>query len=98
MAKNITSVTWSSEDLPAGLSINANTGVISGTPTVDPGGYRPTVKVVTNYGSDSKEIRILVGIPEDWKPIITPNQTVSATADEAMTPYTVTGTNVTLTA
>ena len=95
MAKKITSVTWESSDLPSGLSINASTGVISGTPNVDPGTYTPTVKVTTNYGSDSKKITINVAIPESWKPVIDANQTINATAGTAITAYTVTGTNVT---
>ena len=95
MAKKITSVTWESSDLPSGLSINASTGVISGTPNVDPGTYTPTVKVTTNYGSDSKKITINVAIPESWKPVIDAGQTINATAGTAITAYTVTGTNVT---
>ena len=96
MAKNITSVVWESADLPEGLSIDAGTGVISGTPDVQPGTYTPTVTVTTNYGTDSKQLTINVATPESWLPIINENQVISATAGEAMTAYTVTGTNVTL--
>lgn len=96
--KNITSVKWEATNLPANLSINSSTGVISGTPTVQPGTYTATVKVTTNYGSDSKTISIIVAIPQSWLPVITPNQVINCTADEAMTAYTVQGTNVTLTA
>ncbi len=98
MAKKITSVTWSATGLPAALTINASTGVISGTPTVQPGTYTAKVKVVTNYGSDEKQITINVAIPEDWKPVIDPNQVISTIADTVMTAYTVTGKNVTKTA
>ena len=94
MPKNITSVTWSATDLPAALSINSSSGVISGTPTVQPGLYYPKVKVITNYGEDEKQITIKVAIPESWKPVIDPNQQIEATADEAITPYQVTGQNV----
>ena len=97
MGKNITSVVWSATNLPAGLSINSSTGQITGTPTVDPATYKPKVKVVTNYGSDEKEITITVGIPASWLPVIDANQTIECTAEEAMTAYTVTGQNVTLT-
>ncbi len=97
MAKSITSVAWEGTSLPSGLSINATTGVISGTPGVQPGDYTATVKVTTNYGTDSKSITIKVAIPESWKPVITANQVVNCTADEAMTAYTVRGTNVTKT-
>ena len=96
MAKNITSVAWSAENLPDGLSINSSTGVISGTPTV-PGTYTPSITVTTNYGTDTENITINVAIPDGWKPVITANQEVNCTADEAMTAYTVQGTNVTLT-
>lgn len=95
MAKKITSVTWSAVGLPAGLTINASTGVISGTPTADPGEYTVTITVTTNYGSDSKTMKIIIAIPESWKPKITASQTITVTAEETMTPYTVQGTNVT---
>ena len=98
MARNITSVTWSATNLPANLTINSSTGVISGTPAVAPGTYTARVKVVTNYGQDEKNITINVAIPADWLPVIDPNQVINITADEAMTAYTVTGTNVTKTA
>ena len=94
MAKNITSVTWSATNLPSGLSINTSSGVITGSTNVQPGTYTAKVKVVTNYGQDEKDITINVAVPEAWKPVIDPNQVISGTADEAITDYTVTGTNV----
>ncbi len=97
MAKNITSVTWSATGLPANLTINSSTGVISGTPTVQPGDYTAKVKVVTNYGQYEKDITIKVAIPESWKPVITPGQVINVIADTAITAYTVKGTNVTRT-
>lgn len=97
MAKKITSVVWEATNLPAGLSINASTGVISGTPTVQPGTYEATIKVTTNYGTDTKTISIVVAIPEAWLPIIDANQVINCVADEEMTSYTVTGQNVTKT-
>ena len=94
MAKIINKVEWSATNLPAALTINASTGVISGTPTVQPGTYTAKVKVVTNYGQDEKDITIVVAVPESWKPIITPNQVINTIADTAMTAYEVKGTNV----
>ena len=97
MPKNITSVTWSATGLPTNLTISPSSGIISGTPTVNPGTYTAQVKVVTNYGSDEKSITINVAIPASWLPVIDPNQVINVTADTLMTPYTVTGQNVTLT-
>lgn len=98
MAKNITSVKWEASNLPKDLVINQGTGVITGTPQVQPGDYTATVKVTTNYGTDSKAITIRVKTPESWLPVIDPNQVVECEADAAMTAYTVTGKNVTKTA
>ena len=97
MAKNITSVTWSATGLPSGLTINTSSGVISGNTNVQPGTYTAKVKVVTNYGQDEKDITINVAVPQAWLPVITPNQVINGIADEAITAYTVTGTNVTKT-
>lgn len=51
---HVTSVVWSCTDLPTGLSINADTGVISGTPdlgTDSSSPYTANLKVVTNFGT-----------------------------------------------
>lgn len=95
MAKNITSVKWEAVGLPTGLTIDSATGVISGTPNVQPPAtFTPTVTVTTNYGTDSKIITINVAIPDAWLPVIDPNQVINTIADETITPYEVTGTNV----
>lgn len=94
MPKNITMSNWSAANLPAGLSLNSATGTVSGTPNVQPGSYSANVSVTTNYGSDTKPITINVAIPNDWLPVIDPNQVINIVADEPMNPYTVTGQNV----
>ena len=55
-------ITWSiAEDssLPAGLSLGADTGVISGIPTAD-GTFNFTVTATNAYGSDSKEFTLTI--------------------------------------
>ena len=54
--KNITSVVWESSNLPNGVLLDKDTGVLSGTPSVDAGEYSSLIKVTTNYGSDEKEV------------------------------------------
>ena len=94
MPKNITLSNWSSSGMPSGLALNAATGVVSGTPNVQPGSYSANISVTTNYGSDSKPITINVAVPDSWKPVIDPNQVINVVADEIIKPYTVTGQNV----
>ncbi|MEO2800206.1 InlB B-repeat-containing protein, partial [Flavonifractor plautii] len=54
-------ITWSIEngDLPADLSLNKDTGEISGTPTAD-GTAKFTVKAENSVGSDTKELSITI--------------------------------------
>lgn len=95
MPKNITLSKWSAYGLPTGLAINTATGVISGTPNVQPpASYSVNVSVTTNYGNDSEDITINVAVPDDWKPVITSGQVINVIAGEVMTPYSVAGTNV----
>ena len=98
MAAAITFVRWTAEDLPAGLTINENTGIISGTPTAPLGQYSVYVTVETNYGADSKYITIYVNAPEAFIPEITADQIISTELDVDMTPYEVQGKNVKKTA
>ena len=53
-------ITWSIDGgLPAGLSLNKDTGEISGTPTAD-GTAKFTVKAENSAGSDTKELSITI--------------------------------------
>ena len=98
MATAITYVKWTAEDLPEGLSINEDTGVISGTPIAGLGSSSVYVSVETNYGYDAKYITILVEAPEGWRPEIEPDQTITVELDVEMDGYEVRGTNVKKTA
>ena len=62
MPPNITRVRWSAQNLPWGLVFNESTGTFTGTPT-DEGEYTVPVKVETNYGSDQKNVEIIVEPP-----------------------------------
>ena len=55
----ITSVTWAVDNLPDGVIIDKDTGVISGTPA-EAGSYTVPVTVVTEYGSDTKDVSMTV--------------------------------------
>ena len=60
-ANGTTPIIWSIENggLPAGLSLNKDTGEISGTPTAD-GTAKFTVKAENRVGSDMKELSITI--------------------------------------
>jgi subtilisin family serine protease len=55
------SITWliNSGSLPAGLSLNSSTGVITGTPTTA-GTYNFTVQAQNSEGSDTKSLSIVI--------------------------------------
>lgn len=62
-----TPLTWSTvananplRAIPAGLSINPSTGVISGTTTAAPGNYKFLVQVSNSAGTDQAEISVTV--------------------------------------
>ena len=59
MTRNITRVQWSATELPWGIKFDETNGILSVTPT-DVGEYIVSVKVKTNYGSDMKDVEIVV--------------------------------------
>ena len=55
----IRNVSWTAENMPDGVTIDKDTGIISGTPA-EAGEYNAQVSVVTDYGIDTKDIGIYV--------------------------------------
>ena len=68
LADGTAPLTWSvtSGSLPEGLSLDAGTGVISGTPTAE-GGSTFIVEAANDYGSDSREFTLSID-----KPVVIP--------------------------
>lgn len=65
-----------------GLSLDADTGVVSGTPTVTKTGSI-TVKVVDSYGvTDTVELNFFVAA-DDWAPVITTESVDNAVVDKS---------------
>ena len=90
-------ITWSIDGgLPAGLSLNADTGEISGTPTAD-GTAKFTVKATNSAGSDTKELSIVIAkaAPTEFTVTVTSGGNGTASASPAKA---VAGAEITLTA
>lgn len=71
----------SADSLPAGLSLNSSTGIISGTPTVN-GAFNFTVTVTNAGGSDSKAYTLTID-PKAIAPAITTSSLSDATVGTA---------------
>ena len=91
-------IIWSvdSGNLPTGLSLNVDTGEISGTPTAD-GIAKFTVKATNSAGSDTKELSITIfkAAPTEYTVTVTNDGNGTASASPAKA---VVGTEITLTA
>ena len=90
-------ITWSIDGgLPAGLSLNADTGEISGTPTAD-GTAKFTVKAENSAGSDTKELSITItkAAPTEYTVTVTTEGGGTASASLAKAAA---GTEITLSA
>ena len=90
-------ITWSIDGgLPAGLSLNADTGEISGTPTAE-GTATFTVKATNSAGSNTKELSITItkAAPAEHTITVTTEGNGTASASPAKAAA---GTTITLTA
>ena len=74
-------ISWTALGLPAGLNINKDTGLISGTPS-EIGVFNPTINVTALGGLSTGNIAINIA---EILPIITPNQTFTFIAGAAIT-------------
>ena len=96
-ADGTTPITWSIDGgLPAGLSLNADTGEISGTPTAE-GTATFTVKATNSAGSNTKELSITItkAAPAEHTITVTTEGGGTASASSAKA---VVGTEIRLTA
>ena len=89
-------ITWSIDGgLPAGLSLNADTGEISGTPTAE-GTATFTVKATNSAGSNTKELSITITKAAPAEHTVTVTNDGNGTASASSTSATA-GTEITLT-
>lgn len=81
---NSDTISWSANDLPSGLSIDANTGAITGTPDTA-GSSSSTISISDgNGGSDSETLTWTVVVGNS-APVVTPIADRDATVGEALT-------------
>jgi len=84
-------ITLNSVNLPAGLSYDAVTHQITGTPTT-PGTTDVTLTASNTYGTDTKTLVITIAQAPGTPPVITSSLTASGTVGLPFTPYLVTAT------
>ena len=77
--------------LPAGVTINTTTGIISGTPTAS-GTFAITIKATNVGGTGTQNLTITINNPIPGVPVITSATTAIGTVNTAFS-YTITATN-----
>lgn len=82
---------YSATGLPAGLTINAGTGIISGTPSA-PGIYNVTITATNTNGTDTETLTIAIYASAPPTPVITSPSTAAGAIGTAFN-YTITATN-----
>ena len=80
-------ITWSinSGSLPHGLTLNSDTGVITGTPATS-GSYPFAVKAENTYGSKTKELTITINDAKTYSASVTPNKITLPSVKEGYDP------------
>ena len=83
-------ITYNASNLPAGLTYNASTHTISGSPT-NAGIFNIPISATNSWGTDNKTLVLTVGTP----PSITSALAANGTVGQQFPTYTVTGTGST---
>ncbi len=86
---------YTAANLPAGLSINTSTGLISGTPTTG-GTFNAAITAVNSFGSDAETLQISIRVPTlNLTPATLNAFTANAGFTSATQSYTLTGSELT---
>lgn len=92
---------YSIENAPEGMTVNASTGVVSWSvpsTAATVGSHTFTVKATLEDNSVvSQVVTVTATVPQSFQPVIEPNQSITVTVNEAMTPYQIRGSNLLVT-
>lgn len=99
-ADDATDATYTVSGMPEGMTYNSETHTVTWEVPADADWTRIhtfTARVETDNGADQQTINIVLLVPEEWKPKITPNQVITVAVGEEMSPYQILGQNITIT-
>lgn len=100
-ASDAEDATYTVSNLPEGMTYDSDTHTVTWDVPADADWtkiYPFVVRVENENGADQQVINVILKVPEEWKPKITPNQVITVAVGQEMSPYQILGQNITVTA
>lgn len=99
-ANDAENATYTVSNLPEGMTYDSDTHTVTWDVPTDADWtkiYPFVARVENENGADQQVINVILLVPEEWKPKITPNQVITVAVGQEMSPYQILGQNITVT-